>query len=121
LRRKKKRTEKEDQYEGLHQISDQSVHKQLRKVLSKQYEYQRTNRQTDQRTNEPTNKQTNGRSLLYYGVHKKCNALTKIVSAMLPVNEIFEKLVRSGKSSIRQRECDQPGPFPIICLEVTAV
>jgi hypothetical protein len=34
---------------------------------------------------------------------------------------IFKKLVRSGKSSIRQRACDQPGPFSIIRLEVTAV
>jgi hypothetical protein len=30
-------------------------------------------------------------------------------------------LVRSGKNFIRQRECDQSGPFPIIRLEVTAV
>jgi hypothetical protein len=55
--------------------------------------------------------------LTYHGVHKKCDALTKIVTAKLPVNEIFFKLVRS----ISPRECDQPGPFLIIRLEVTAV
>jgi hypothetical protein len=33
----------------------------------------------------------------------------------------LNNLVRSGKSSIRWRECDQPGPFLIIRLEVTAV
>jgi hypothetical protein len=42
----------------------------------------------------------------------------KIDAAKLPVNEIFK---RSGKSLIRQREFDQPGPLPIIHLEVTAV
>ena len=33
----------------------------------------------------------------------------------------FKKMVRSKNSSIGQRECDQPGPFPIIHLEVTAI
>ena len=45
----------------------------------------------------------------------------KIDAAKLPENEIFKKLVRSGKNSIRQRKCDQPGSFLIIRLEVTAV
>jgi hypothetical protein len=30
-------------------------------------------------------------SLQYYGVHKKRDALTKIVTAKLPVNEIFKQ------------------------------
>jgi hypothetical protein len=45
----------------------------------------------------------------------------KIDTAKLPVNENFKKLVKSGKSLIRQRECNQPGYFPIIHLEITAV
>jgi hypothetical protein len=35
LRKKKLRNEREDQHEGLYQISDQSVHKRLRKMHSK--------------------------------------------------------------------------------------
>jgi hypothetical protein len=38
----------------------------------------------------------------------------------LLVNEI-KQLVRSGKNLIRRRECDQPGSFPTIRSEVTAV
>jgi hypothetical protein len=33
----------------------------------------------------------------------------------------LKKLVRSEKNSIRRRECDQPGSFSIIHLEVIAV
>jgi hypothetical protein len=39
---------------------------------------------------------------VYCGVHKTRNALTKIVTAKLPMNEIeknWKKLVRSGKNS----------------------
>jgi hypothetical protein len=35
LRKKRARTEREDRHEGLYQISDQFVHKQLRKMHSK--------------------------------------------------------------------------------------
>ena len=52
---------------------------------------------------------------------KKVGQLENIDAAKLPVNEIKKKLVRSGKSLIRRRECLQPGPFSIIRLEVTAV
>jgi hypothetical protein len=52
--KKKEGTEREDQCEGIHQISDQSVHKRLRKMHSKQYgdgpTNGRTNQWTDQRT-----------------------------------------------------------------------
>jgi hypothetical protein len=58
---------------------------------------------------------------IYYARHKKRDALTKIVTAKLSVNGIFKKLVRSGNSSIRQRECDLLGPFPIIRLEITGI
>jgi hypothetical protein len=34
LRNKRGRTEREDRHEGLHHISDQSVHKRLRKMNS---------------------------------------------------------------------------------------
>jgi hypothetical protein len=50
---------------------------------------------------------------------KKKVGLIKIDAAKLPVNEIKQK--RSGTNLIRRKECDQPGSFPIIHSEVTAV
>jgi hypothetical protein len=54
-------------------------------------------------------------------VLKKKVGQLKIDAAKLPVNEILKKMVISEKNLIRQRECDQPGSFLIIRLEVTAV
>ena len=51
--------------------------------------------------------------IIYHQVHKKRDTFKLLLR--------IKKLVRSGKSSIGQKECDQPGPFPIIPLEVTAV
>jgi hypothetical protein len=49
------------------------------------------------------------------------NATLSNCSYEAPCEWNFKKLVRCGKSSIGRRECDQPGPFPIIRLQVTAV
>jgi hypothetical protein len=55
-----------------------------------------------------------------YSLGKKVGQF-KIDAAKLPVNQIEKRLVRSGKNLNRQRECDQPGLFLIIRLEVTAI